>query len=103
MPGVSFKLAKERICILDVLSLLQWKQHSVSPDGIYRGNCPFHVSCSGRPRYFAVDPARGKWYCHKCKRNGDTIRLWAELHALDAYQAVLDLCDALHLPVPYLR
>lgn len=67
------------------------------PDG-ERWGCPLHHSRGGRRSSFRV---RGlEWFCHKCQRGGDVVRLWGLVHGMDDYTAAVDLCRALSVGLP---
>jgi hypothetical protein len=62
-----------------------------------RGPCPLHRSRSHRSRSLALTGPH--WYCHYCKRGGDVIDLWAELHGLPLLEAAHDLAERFSLRV----
>lgn len=65
---------------------------------IARGPCLFPGCLSKKNRQLAV--MKDGWYCHKCHRHGDVIRLWAELHGFDMLQAALALCREFRIDPP---
>jgi DNA primase len=102
MPYIDFSVIKQRVSIRDVCQLIGWKPLRKEPSA-WRGQCPFHVSNTGKPsRSFAVD-IRGNGFCCQNKRcgvHGDQIRLYA-LHAgLELYPAALELCRIFDFCVP---
>lgn len=99
MPLIDFHELKQRVSMADVLALLGWTP-TVKLGLEQRGRCPFHESNSRRPRSFACHP--DGWYCHKCQRGGDQLRLYAEVKGLDVYHAALELCERLRIKVPCL-
>ena len=100
MAGVNFQRVREAIPIMRVLGLVAFKrmkQHGAEA----RGVCPLCKREGRRERAFAVDLGRDKWWCHRCHRGGDVIDLWAAFTGMGAYEAAIDLCNVLNIPVPY--
>jgi hypothetical protein len=99
MPGINFAEVNKTIHMDDVLYLIGWR---ASEEGAYtlRGPCPFHKSSSASSRSFAITGS--SWYCHKCKRGGNKISLYAEVVGLPIYDAVKQLCERLNLRPCYL-
>ncbi len=40
------------------------------------------------------------FHCLKCGRSGNALDLWAQAQRLPLYDAALDLCQRLNVPVP---
>jgi hypothetical protein len=99
MRPVDFDRVKELVSYAAVLKLLGWR-HVRMEAGRHRGPCPVHHSTNPRGDSFAVGPMG--WTCHKCKRNGDQLALWAQATGRPILEATLDLCGRLDLEVPYL-
>ena len=53
----------------------------------WRGKCPFHASGNPKSRSLHVDLGRNVWFCHKCRRGGNLIGLWADVRAVTMYAA----------------
>jgi hypothetical protein len=52
-----------------VLTLLEFQP--VHRSGVqWYGVCPLHGSASGRSRWFSVNVASGRYYCHGCRSHG---------------------------------
>ncbi len=98
MPAVDFPAVKRLVSLSDVLRLLGWKP-SEERGYARRGPCPIHGSEGERSRTFAVDI--WGWYCHKCKRGGDQIGLYAAVKGLRQPEAAERLCLALGHKVPW--
>lgn len=79
MPYVDIQTIKGQVSCLELMQLRGWREVWKCGE-IHRGQCPFHVSFSRRPRTFVCAPTW--WYCHRCKTGGDVIDLYAALHAL---------------------
>jgi DNA primase len=99
MPMVDFRQLKAMVSLRQVLDLLHWTPTRREPSAL-RGPCPVHRSKNPHSRSFAAGP--GGWTCFSCGEQGDQIRLWALCRGLTQYQAALDLCRELRLPVPTL-
>lgn len=99
-PFVDFPAFKQLITVRQALELLGWR-HVWSRGELCRGPCPVHGSSSPDSRSLTV--TSDQWYCHKCKKGGDVTRLWALLHQLSDYAAVLDLAERLKVKVPTRR
>jgi DNA primase len=99
MRPVDFTKVKELVSIKQVCDLLGWRAVCKEPSA-QRGPCPVHRSTDPESRSFAVN-SEG-WFCHSCKRGGDQIRLYAEVHRLPVLEAAIELCKAFAVDVPYL-
>lgn len=96
---IDFAEVKRLVSVWDVLDMIGWQAIARTPTE-RRGPCPIHGSTNIRSRVFAA--SRDGWMCHKCKRNGDAVRLWAELRSMTSYNAAVDLCKRSGSKVPYL-
>jgi DNA primase len=56
-------------------------------------------STSGTSR-FSVKLAQQIFHCFKCARSSNALDLWAHATGQTAYDAALDLCQRVHVPVP---
>ena len=102
MPGVDFDKLRKQITMEQVLDLLGFKPCQRTGDQCY-GGCPLHESTSTRPRCFSVNVAIGRYRCHRCRRHGNQLELWAAATKLPLYQAAIDLCRALDMEVPWIH
>jgi hypothetical protein len=69
--------------------------------GQQRGPCPLHGSTSSTSRCFSANEREHVFQCFKCGRAGNALDLWAMATKQPPYEAAVDLCGRLHLPVPY--
>ena len=67
-----------------------------------RGPCPVHGSRADQP-VFAAHLAKNVCHCFACGAGGNALDLWAALTRLPLHAAVIDLCQRLGQPVPWLR
>ena len=70
--------------------------------GQQRGACPLHGSTSGTARCFSVNTNAHTFHCFKCSRSGNALDLWAAANRLSIYDAAIDLCQRLNIPLPLL-
>ena len=100
-PAIDFAAVRAAIPIAQVLEWLGFVPRSQFA-GQQRGPCPLHGSTSATSRCFSVNTAKHTFHCFKCGRSGNALDLWAAAQRLSPYDAALDLCRRLHLPVPTL-
>jgi hypothetical protein len=94
---VDFAAIKAAIPISAAYHVLRCKPTKVC-GRLWKGPCPVHGSTGYRSTSFR---SRGLvWYCGRCQRGGDVIRLWALTHRLDDLHAALDLCAVMGIAVP---
>ena len=67
-----------------------------------RGPCPLHSSTSGTSRCFSVNVEQQTFHCFKCGRSGNALDLWAHATGQSPYDAAVDLCQRLGIPLPQL-
>jgi putative transposase len=67
-----------------------------------RGPCPLHGSTSGTSRCFSANLKANNFHCFKCGRGGNALDLWAQANQLTIYDAAIDLCRRLNVPLPTL-
>ena len=89
------------ITIAQVLALLGFVPRS-DRGGQQRGACPFHGSNRRTARCFSVNTQAHSFHCFKCNRSGNALDLWAQAQRLSIYDAAIDLCQRLNIPVPLL-
>jgi putative transposase len=100
-PAIDFAAVRAAITIVQVLALLGFVPHS-DHAGQQRGACPLHGTTSGTARCFSVNTNAHTFHCFKCGRSGNALDLWAAANRLSIYDAALDLCQRLNLPLPTL-
>lgn len=99
MELIDFEEIKRQLSVHAVLTRMGWRPHHQEPTA-WRGDCPVEPTGKRSERCCAV--THSGWWCHKCKRGGDVIRLVQELHQVDAVNAALWLCETFALEVPRL-
>jgi putative transposase len=100
-PAIDFAAVRAAITIAQVLALLGFTPRS-DYHGQQRGACPLHGSTQGTARCFSVNTNAHTFHCFKCNRSGNALELWAAANRLSIYDAALDLCNRLNIPLPTL-
>jgi putative transposase len=100
-PAMDFTALRAAITIAQVLGLLDFTPRSAN-GGQLRGGCPLHGSTHGTARCFSVNSNTHTFHCFKCNRSGNALDLWAAAQHLSIYDAALDLCQRLNIPLPIL-
>jgi putative transposase len=100
-PAIDFDALRSALNIADVLDLLGFQPHS-GRGPQRRGPCPLHGSTRGTSRCFSVHLQRHAFHCFKCGRYGNALDLWTHATGQAPYDAALDLCQRLNLPLPTL-
>jgi transposase InsO family protein len=100
-PALDFAAVRAAITITQVLALLGFVPRS-SYAGQQRGPCPLHGSTHGTARCFSVNTHAHTFHCFKCGRSGNALELWAAAQRLSLYDAAVDLCQRLNIPLPLL-
>jgi hypothetical protein len=100
-PAIDFAAVRAAITIAQVLTLLGFVPRS-DHAGQQRGACPLHGSTHGTARCFSVNTNAHTFHCFKCNRSGNALELWAAANRLSIYDAALDLCQRLNIPLPTL-
>ena len=101
MPGVDFNRLRAEIPMEQVLHLLAFEPTRRSGPQWY-GRCPLHASSSKRDRFFSVNVALGRYYCHRCHSHGNQLDLWAAATQLPLHRAAIDLCRRLRREIPWI-
>jgi DNA primase len=101
MPALDYRRARAPLRLAEVLGLIGYQPRS-RQDEQWRGPCPLHGSRSASSRSFAAHLGKNLLHCFRCGAGGNALDLWAALRRLPLYAAVLDLCQRLHQPVPWL-
>jgi putative transposase len=100
-PALDFAAVRAVVTMAAVLQLLGFQPRS-SQGAQQRGPCPLHGSTSGTARCFSVNVEQQTFHCFKCGRSGNALDLWAHATGQSPYDAALDLCQRLGIPVPQL-
>jgi putative transposase len=100
-PAIDFDAVKATVTMAAVLALLGFQPNSTR-GAQQRGGCPLHGSSHGTSRCFSAHLGKNVFHCFKCGRSGNALDLWALANRLTPYDAAIDLCQRLHLPLPTL-
>ncbi len=100
-PAIDFAAVRATLSMAAVLELLGFQPNSTH-GAQQRGPCPLHGSTAGTSRCFCVNLADQIFHCFKCGRSGNPLDLWAHATKQTPYDAALDLCRRLGLPLPTL-
>jgi transposase InsO family protein len=100
-PAIDFAAVHAAIPIAAVLQLLGFTARSTRGAQL-RGPCPLHGSTAGTSRCFAANLDQHIFHCFKCGRSGNALDLWAQATQQTIYDAALDLCQRLAIPLPTL-
>lgn len=100
-PPIDFAAVRAAVTIAQVLALLGFTPRS-DHHGQQRGPCPLHGATTGTARCFSVNTRNHTFHCFKCNRSGNALELWAHAKHLNIYDAALDLCHRLSIPLPTL-
>jgi DNA primase len=79
---------KNRIGVLEYLSLHHWQPRQRAGSGQVAGLCPLHTET--KPSFW-IHTRKNLFYCHGCGRGGDLIRLVQLYHGLSFPEAVAHL------------
>ena len=82
-----------------VLQLLNYEPRKTRGSQ-WRGGCPLHGSRSLRSRSFSVNLDEHVFHCFKCGCCGNALELWAKATGQTPYDAAVDLCSRLGIPLP---
>ena len=66
----------------------------------HRGPCPLHGSTAGTSRCFSANLDQNIFHCFKCGRSGNALDLYAAATRQTPYDAAVDLCAKLTIPLP---
>jgi DNA primase len=101
MAGIDFRELRRRIRMSQVLELLGFQPSQRRGEQV-RGPCPLHGSHSPRSRSFAAHLGKGVYRCFVCGACGNSLELWVAASRQGLYPAALELCERLHLEIPWL-
>jgi putative transposase len=100
-PAIDFDAVRAAVTLAAVLQLLGFQPNSTRA-AQQRGPCPVHGSTSGTSRCFSANLDQHCFHCFKCGRSGNALDLWAAATKQTPYDAALDLCARLNIPLPTL-
>ncbi len=100
-PAIDFPAVRTVVTLAAVLQLLGFQPQQTS-GAQQRGPCPLHGSTSGTSRCFSANLNRNAFHCFKCGRHGNALDLWVQATNQAPYDAAIDLCERLHIPLPLL-
>jgi hypothetical protein len=100
-PAIDFAAVRAAITIAQVLALLGF-QARTDRAGQQRGPCPLHGATPGTACCFSVNTQAHPFHCFKCGRGGNALDLWALANRLSIYDAAVDLCQRLNVPLALL-
>jgi DNA primase len=94
----SYQSVKEEIKrTVDIVELIGQFVQLKKTGQNYAGLCPFH---SEKDPSFTVSPARQMFHCFGCKKGGDLFAFWMAYHQVSFPQAMRDLAEKYHVPLP---
>jgi hypothetical protein len=82
MPGVDFRLARERIAMKDILRLLKFEATFRRGDQ-WRGPCPVHGLQNPRSCSFSVNVRLGRQWILRERSQRDVVLIWTSLVSQD--------------------
>jgi putative transposase len=100
-PSLDFAAIRVAVSLAAVLQLLGFQARSTH-GAQQRGPCPLHGSTSGTSRCFSANLKDNNFHCFKCGRSGNALDLWAHATGQSIYDAAIDLCERLNIPLPVL-
>jgi putative transposase len=100
-PAIDFDAVRAAISLAAVLQLLGFQANG-KKGSQQRGPCPLHGSTSSTSRCFSANFDQNIFHCFKCGRQGNALDLWAQATRQNPYDAAVDLCGRLNVPVPTL-
>ena len=99
-PAIDFAAIRAAVTMAAVLQLLGCPIQAHRSQ--HRGPCPLHGSTSGTSRSFSANLNDHIFHCFKCGRSGNALDLWAQATNQSPYDAAIDLCHRLGIPLPTL-
>jgi putative transposase len=98
-PAIDFAAVRAAVTMTAVLGLLGF--HARTTHGAQqRGPCPLHGSTAGTSHCFSANLRDQIFHCFKCGRSGNALDLWAQATRQTPYDAALELCQRLSIPLP---
>jgi DNA primase len=93
-----YQSAKEEIKrAVDIVELISQFVQLKRAGQNYVGLCPFH---SEKAPSFSVSPSKQMFHCFGCKKGGDLFAFWMAYHQVPFPQAMKDLAEKYHIPLP---
>jgi DNA primase len=102
MPALDYRQARAQLRLAEVLALIDYHPYWCRGPQ-WRGPCPLHGSRSARSRVFALELDKNLFHCFRCGAGGNALDLWVALRGLPLHEAVLELCERLHVAIPWLE
>ena len=102
VPGIDFEAVRSQVSMAQVLKLLGFVAQRSKGEQV-RGPCPVHRSASPRSRSFSANLGKNAYRCFGCGSAGNQLDLWAAATKTSLHDATIDLCEKLHLEVPWIR
>jgi hypothetical protein len=100
-PAIDFAAVRAAINMAAVLQLLGFTANSTK-GAQQRGPCPLHGSTSSTSRCFSAHLDHNMFHCFKCGRSGNALDLWSQATRQTVYDAAIDLCQRLNIPLAML-
>jgi putative transposase len=100
-PVIDFATVRAAVTMAAVLPLLGFQPNSTR-GAQQRGPCPLHGSTAGTSRCFSANLVEQTFHCFKCGRSGNALDLWTQATRQTPYDAAIDLCQRLGIPLPTL-
>jgi putative transposase len=101
-PAIDFGAVRALVTMAAVLGLLGFQPNS-RHGAQQRGPCPLHGSTAGTSRCFSANLEQHQFHCFKCGRCGNALDLWTQATRQSPYDAAVDLCRRLAIPLPLLQ
>ncbi len=101
-PALDFAAIRAAVGMPAVLTWLGF-QARTTHGAQQRGPCPLHGSTASTSRCFSVNRTDQIFHCFKCGRSGNALDLWAQATRQTPYDAAVDLCQRLNIPLPTLQ
>jgi DNA primase len=102
MPGIDYATVRQSVPMSQVLEFLAFEPVRRSGNQL-RGPCPVHRSSSPQSRSFSANLAANAFRCFTSGASGNQLDLWRQVQGLTFLDAAVDLCQRVHLPVPWSR
>jgi len=99
---IDYAALRQLVSISQVLQVIEFAPTGRSGVQV-RGPCPIHKSTRPRSRIFSANLDRNIYQCFKasCGSKGNQLDLYAAVTGLPLYEAATQLCNKLHLDVPW--
>jgi putative transposase len=101
LPAIDFAAVRAAVTLAAVLELLGFQPRSTR-GAQQRGPCPLHGATVGTSRCFSANLEQQTFQCFKCGRSGNALDLWAQATHQTIYDAAIELCQRLSIPLPTL-